>query len=384
MNKYLLTLVFTLSFVVIALSAYIFVANYSYLFKAEEEVVTNDTFIITDTPVVREQVLESLSSFIKNSITLEGAFASRYRCEGNSCESQSEQLEDFVGYPIKAILLTEGVDSVDFKKGIERVTEECRVNIEVCSNNISALYAVYKITGEESYKNFILELAPSIEKEVNEFSFENLIDNNVLRKIEILYDVTGNEKYKKIIVETADKIVSEWPDKLSGAVMYQSGTYQVTFDMPLLISGVLIPAYKLTNDEKYIAIVKEFYLKADLADNINFLAKQGEVGTIALLNAVEGLSFLYLDGITSEVDRNLLKEEAYLIMNRLIGWYYDVPERVIYNGDGGMLTGFVRGVMDPTGVNYKRVALAGWFVVLLEEPVFINSVFYLYSRNDSI
>lgn len=335
----------------------------------------------------KDEVIESLTKFINSSMNEDGNFVSRYRCVYQTCLPQVE-IERYAGYPIEALLTAEvmGDEGVDYKDraklAMDSVLASCEKDAQVCSDNLSILYKYYQDTENVSYKNSILTVATEdyVEGSLATQSSAQLIDDNYFKKLEIFYNVTGDDKYKKIIVNAADEVLESWPYGLDGATMYVAEIYPVTFDMPLVINGLLLPACRLTGNRDYCSPAEEFYLKAALSDNLNAFASQGEVGTIALLNAVESLIILNSMNETSVDLKPIFASEATLLMNRILGWYYDSPERVVFNGDGGVLTGFVRGVPDPNGVNYKRVSIDGWIAVLLHDPVFEGLDVQLYTR----
>lgn len=388
MNKLLLISFAVLSaLILIVFLVVIFLSGY---FEPDSDAAiepTAEVFLPVQTTSTREEVIGSLTEFINSSMNSDGNFVSRYRCEFRNCLPQVE-LEKYVSYPILALLSAEvsGNEGVNFKDRADlamgSVLASCEKNTQVCSDNLAILYKYYQDTEDVLYKNLILSVATEnyVEDRIATQSSTQLIDDNFFKKLEIFYNVTGDNKYKQIIVDAADETLENWPYGLNGASMYVAEIYPVTFDMPLAINGLLLPACRITGDRDYCSRAEEFYLNVSLADNMNAFASQGEVGTIALLNAVEGLTVLNSMNETNLDLKPIFASEATLLMNRLIGWYYDSPSRVVFNGDGGILTGFVRDVPDPNGVNYKRVSIDGWIAVLLQDPVFEGLDLQLYTR----
>lgn len=388
MNKLLLISLSALStFILIVVLGTLFLTGYFEPTPNLEAQPLVDVSLNTQTTSTRDEVIVSLIDFINSSMNEDGNFVSRYRCEFQTCLPQVE-IEKYASYPIEALLTTEviGDEEVDYKDranlAMDSVLASCEKDVQVCSDNLSILYKHYQDTENVSYKNSIISVATEdyVEGRLATQSTAQLIDDNYFKKLEIFYNVTGDDRYRQIIVNAADKILESWPSGLGGAPMYVAEIYPVTFDVPLVINGLLLPACRLTGNRDYCSPAEEFYLKAALSDNVNAFASQGEVGTIALLNAVESLTILNSMNETSVDLKPIFASEAVLLMNRILGWYYDSPERAVFNGDGGVLTGFVRGIPDPNGVNYKRVSINGWIAVLLQDPVFEGLDVQLYTR----
>lgn len=259
---------------------------------------------------------------------------------------------------------------------MERTLRLCESDPVECSRNFFALQAYYEMTGEESYKNALLAAAEYLTNAVESDHYsEILIEQNVYEKLEHLYELTGDAKYRDLIVAAAEELMAAWPSGIESEILFETDGYSVSYHMPIIANGLLLPAYRVTGDATHLDAATEFFMQANISENLSAFRWAG--GTAATLNALEGLIALSESDAIAVPERASFEEEAKAIMARLVGWQYDSPERTIHTGDHGFVTG-IFDFNEPESVNYKSINLNGWIALLLTDEMFEGETYPLY------
>ncbi len=231
---------------------------------------------------------------------------------------------------------------------IKIVLERCETDIKHCEWNFFPLYDYYKNTGDSLYRDAMVKVSDSL---LAERPINDLINNNIPIKWGRLYDVTQEEKYKNRLIASADEVMEK---PIPGAKeVYTIGDFSVDSMLTQAMWAVVVPAYRVSKDPKYLAFAEDFFDKAKIEDNVDkflpFFA-----GVSVLLKGLESI----LDISSLDASRTgEYRDKAKKISGALLQKRWDTPERTLVNGDYGIIT-------HPTN-NGKATNLQGWFTVLL-------------------
>lgn len=351
------------------------------LFVYQKSDTLNDD-LVENVTVTGTSVASNVAKFIENAQKTDGGFVSRYQCEGSECIELANNVDvPPTGYSITGLLMGAILSNNPEMRSnsdiaIDNVLRKCENDLRVCERNFYALQTYYEITGDNKYKEAIINTGEYIMDTMESNTTESLLYKNTYKKLEYLYKLTDDEAYKETVLSTTNEWLSEWPSNVEGQVIYENSGYPVMYHMPITVNGLFLPAYRLSGDKKYLNAATNFFDQASIAENLNELWWEG--GMIFMLNSVEGL--MALDLVISEDIIGTYGSEARIIIGEIIGWQYDSPDRPLYNSDHGIRTGILDTEPLP-GVNYKNVNLNGWFITALEESGFVNHTFELYKNS---
>ncbi len=334
-------------------------------------------------PLTGSNPVVDLANFVAGAMDAEGKFLLSYRCEAQSCVPVPATDTTAFGYSLMGVIAGAyaGNDSelrrqADLARA--RALRLCGQDANSCLANFFAVEEYYERTGASSYKQ-ALEKSGELLLKTNAGRLDAVMGALMFypfKKMESLYEITADEKYLNTLTASADTALNNWPDKIEGAVLYETAAGQkVNYNQLLTASTLFIPAYRATGDEKYLRAAADFFKQAELEEQALGLRHEG--GMVLLLNSIEGLADLSKIDALGQTDRNAFKASAARIMKDLFGWQYDSSDRAIGDGTGGLLTG-ISNATEPAGVNYKNINLNGWFAHLLSDPALADIELVIY------
>lgn len=209
------------------------------------------------------EIAEKAITFIDKTYQEDGSFISGFACD-DSFEEKCKMVVDLpehTGQGIGAYYgLAKATGNPVYKekadKAINTVMEKCKTNLQFCELNYFPFYQYYKDTNDQKYLDAgMLPVAQGILLK----SDQDTIVTQAGIKLEWLYEITGEDKYKNKLLEVADnniKSLTESPNATD-------------YNMQLVWS-VFIPAYKATRDQKYLDFINDFVAKLDIEKNPDF------------------------------------------------------------------------------------------------------------------
>lgn len=161
---------------------------------------------------------------------------------------------------------------------------------------------------------------------------KSLMNDNELSN---LYGQTGDIRYRDKLLEQADKEL----ENLSASLEEMKADIQ-------RIQSVILPAYDVSGDEKYLIPVMAFFdnlVLSDLGELENDYVAPSAAKAADILLTLGSLS-------RSKIDSELYRNQAVSILEEILAKLWDAPENLKYNGDYGFV---VRGAADykPTILN---------------------------------
>lgn len=352
---------------------------YAYQLYTENNIAQQQEITVEEVTTQAESTSVQIASFINNSKIAEGEFPARMRCESNTCTPMVADNTTPSGYAIQALLIGARESDNDSLKTtadevINRILRLCENDVTVCERNFYALQDYYEITDDEQYLSALIKSGNYIVNQIKSGeSIENLVQRNTYEKLTYLYWITTDETYKELVISAAESAYAKWPNEIESTSLYSVDSYEVTYHTPFVVNGLFLPAYQLTNDNRYLVEVQNYLNKANIVANIDDLTWEG--GLIFILNTVEAM-LSYNELVASEV----FLTDARNIMQEILWWQYDTPEQTIYNADYGVRTGVLSKNEIP-GVNYKNINLNGRIAVILSNPSLSEDEFTLFKGN---
>lgn len=329
------------------------------------------------------EVAENLISFVQNSQHNDLTFPVRFKCTGNHCEfdSTSSQYASVNGYAVRAIAaLAQERNDMTLKQSSDaamaHIMKLCETDVQVCAQKFFAIYDYYSRTNEEQYRAALIRSGDFIWRDARYSLVQDAARADLPAKLEILYTLTRDKRYSETIAAFANAALQKWPN-FGGIHLYTSDGYAVNDGMADVASAVLIPAYRVLNDARYLATAEEFFTKSATETHLQSYAS--EKGMITVLRSVEALLALSKMDMVSEPGRQLHQEQAKRIMHNIVGWQYDTPKRVLFDGKNNLVTGPID-KNSPKNVNYKNVILNAWVALLLLDSDLQQEIFTLLSE----
>ncbi len=376
-NKILISIASVIALILIAAGAFWFWLNYAPAQNAPEtgDSLEHNTEPITmvPEPLTGNSPISDLADFVAGAMDAEGKFLLSYRCEAQNCEPVPSTEATAFGYSLLGLIAgADAGNDIELRRqadlAITRALRLCGQDANSCLSNFFALEEYYERTNASSYKQ-ALEKAGQLLLTTNASRLDAVVGALMFypyKKMESLYKITDDESYLELLTVAADTALNNWPDRIEGTAIYETAAGQkVNYNHLLIASTLFIPAYRATNDEKYLRAAADLFKRSELEQHA--LGLRSERGVTLLLNSIEGLLDLSKIETLSQADRDAFRSSAALIMKDLFGWQYDAADRAIGDGTGGLLTG-VSDATEPAGVNYKNINLNGWFAYLLADP----------------
>lgn len=314
-------------------------------------------FYIFSSRVSANEVATMTAKFVDSALDEKtGTFNLFFECDrGNgTCAPINNDEPPHMGYSIMSLKLVgeETGNTAYITKAdtiLKTALERCETDTKYCEWNFFPLFHYYKETGDPLYRDAMVKLGDLL---LAERSFGDLVSQNIPVKWWRLYDITKEEKYKDRLLIMADKVLENpISDLTKTKEVYTTGGFSVDNMVTQTIWAVVVPAYRVSNDEKYLAFAETYFDKAKIEDNADkFLVSQ--TGAAALIKGLEAiLDISSLDASQSSTYMARAKKISEFILQK--GW--DTPNRKLANGDYGIL-------VSPTR---KATNLQGWFTVLL-------------------
>lgn len=348
--------------IVLTLIGYIAVTQFSLLGEPEPKATATIT-------VTNDEVRASLVAFAQNALNDDGTVTLRQQCEGRTCAPLADQVSDFVS-PVILTLLHEAIatGNVDFKNAADAsfslMLARCTSEPDVCLWNLEALGAYYELTGSETYLAMLDTYGEMLLDSISPDSIptEGKTYSRAFDKLEMLYRLTGDEQYKDAIIASAEDVLVAWPEGLNDEVAYETAAIEVNYAAPFIANGLLLPAYRVSGDLKYLEAITDFFAKAEFSGNMNSFG--GEMGTVATIQVANAAYFLVGEDVLTDDERKSMQGLADEIVGGLIGWQFDAPTRPLFTGDGSFVSGNYEKDASPS-LNHKHANVAAWVADLL-------------------
>lgn len=317
-------------------------------------------FIFKDTPrpqITGLEVASSTSLFLDKTLEADGGMAGGFSCPASAdkCHKYGvSQDQPHLGQAIYAYyLLAQATGDESYRTKADRamnfVLDKCQTNVEMCTWNFFPLARYYLDTKEEKYLRGML--VPS--EQFLAMSDKNVIAQNVGHKLASLYQATGDERYKTRLLAVADAIPFEEQD-----------IYPISFVQE--VWSVYLPAYAITNDEKYLNASERYFDHFYWQENIT-----GFPFTDLINKSIDSL--LTLSEISSR--GAIYKGYAHDLLQKTMDEYWDTPENLIESGDYGFFD-----VQDDPRAKFKKTLSNGW---LMKSYIRIgDEKFNLPTKND--
>ncbi len=330
------------------------VASY-VLFTFQSRVPANQVAFQSRVPA--NQVATMTVRFVDSALDEKtGTFNLFFACdkEKGTCEpSNDENLPPHMGYAIMSLKRvgeeTGNTAYVAKADAIIKITlERCETDIKHCEWNFFPIHDYYKSTGDSLYRDAMVKLGDSL---LAKRPIGELINNNVPIKWERLYDVTQEKKYKNQLLALADEIMEK---PIAGAKeIYTIGDFSVDDMLAQAMWAVVVPAYRVSKDPKYLVFAEDFFDKARIEDNVDKFLRFS-AGISVLLKGLESI----LDISSLDTSRTSeYRDKAKKISGAFLQERWDTPERTLVNGDYGVII--------HSTTNSKTTNLQGWLTVLL-------------------
>ncbi|MBX9906643.1 glycoside hydrolase family 88 protein [Patescibacteria group bacterium] len=306
-------------------------------------------------------IAQDLSSFIYTTLSEaeSGVFPRSVKCDPQqgTCRTEFSTEAPYLSFAI--LSLKDSGNDLYRKRADELmniVLEGCMSDVGYCDRNFFAMHEYYLSTGEDKYKEGMMTFG---ESSLEEKDVLTLMGSNIPAKWSSLYLVTKDERYKDSLLSLAEKFLNnEFQAVVQTPEIYRSGTTVVYEGMPEMIWGVMLPAYALTQDKRYLEYATYFFDNSNIQNHVYdiWLKRNGSTDVIKSIDALMQIS---------ELDKERAFEyRAYAkkMLEVILFNYWDTPERNIINGDKGIYT----------HVFEKSLNLQGWLILQInkfnEEP----------------
>jgi len=304
------------------------------------------------------QVAVDMVGFVDKALNEKsGIFHLFFSCNENqkNCVPFSPDSTPHMGYAIISLKkVGEIIGNDGYTKKADAILhtaiERCETEDTIyCEWNFFPLYEYYLATGDTVYKNSMTKLGEVL---LEESTFKKMVEDNVPVKWWRLYEITNDEAYKIRLIALADEVLNKPIEDLTATTdLYTANGFKVD-DMTIkTIWAVVIPAYKVSQDERYLSYAKDFFSQASVEHAVpEILAHQGGMGT-----AVKALeSMIWISDLDPSISLDY-RTKATKLAESVINESWDSPKRPIINGDYGLLSGSM----------IKATNIQGWFIVSL-------------------
>ena len=205
-------------------------------------------------------------------------------------------------------------------RAINYVLDGCDTDVRMCEWNFFPLAQYYQETKEDKY------LTRGMLRPAEGFLMAHpqaLINTNAGHKLASLYQATGDERFKNKLLELAESELK--PESASNIPEAYSYAIQVVW-------SIYIPAYNITQDPKYLTAAKSFFERFDVVQNID---KFKTIQTASIgVKAADAL--IALSGLDNE-KKVAYRSQAHVVLQNILDNQWDTPERKIFNGDYGLI-----------------------------------------------
>lgn len=285
------------------------------------------------------EVAEKIAIFLKKAKRGDGSFYLRYRCSPTIQDICVVQMDEGPSGQITIAFLElyKKTQDLEYKlladSAIAYQLAACQRIVKECERAMTAFAAYYVDTKEARYRNAMMR----VEKHVlSEKELGGNLANNDGGKLELLYKVTGEEKYRNRLVQIADRFLA--------------GEFKGEGAQPFITAYVYLPAYRVTNDSRYLAAAKDLITKANLPANLSeFEQKENSYALVVGLDSL----------ITLSQTDSAFADDAKKVGEFLLRTLWDTPQNKKFNADYGFVHFF--GKKEP---NAKYTVNNGWLAFL--------------------
>ncbi len=291
------------------------------------------------------EVALKIATFLDKTFQSDGRMLGGYTCSvsaaGGCVPFELTPEQPHVGQAIYSFfILAEATGDQSYRvkadRAINWVLDHCDADANVCEWNYFPLVKYYEETGEEKY--LTRGMLPPSEKFLT-MSTEDLVIGNVGHKLASLYKFTGDVRFKNRLVAVADA-------ELIKPIENPNRTFQV-------IWSIYLPAYKITNDARYLQASETFFDHYDMAERTKLEKFEDSASIIYLVKAADGLL-----GLANVVeDKQTYRDKAHLVLQAVMNKLWDTPEHSIFNSDYGFVEDTVA-----DDKNAKRTLFNGWLM----------------------
>jgi len=318
----------------------------------------------------------NMTHFIESTLTPENVFTLRYTCsltpngmcvpEGtDSSSNEGNGPVPHSGYAILSFYNTGNKTNNPEMAERSRIltdtmVDRCKDDTLYCEWNFFPLYRFAIDTGDAKYKNAMLSITDTLLKD---YTYDEYISNNIPSKLNMIYEVSGDEKFKDKLVEIAEEtLATPLENRNDNDFVYLSDSgYAVREGSIQTVWGIYIPAYLATKNAAYRDAARDYFLNAELAEKAQYTSV---AGVTALVKGVEALTAM------ETIDPQyapFYKDEAHKIMQYLIQQFVDTPENEKATADYGVIVG-----------TEKLVNMTGWVASTLANEM--PEEIFTYSR----
>lgn len=265
------------------------------------------------------EVALKTASFLDKTLQPDGSFTSGFIC-GDSIPGKCEPANDTPVHTGQAILayyfLAEATDDQSFMvkadKAMNFVLDRCESDLEFCEWNYFSITQYYEDTQEDKYLQAMLRPAEKFLSMLN----EEAVLSQVGTKLAGLFNATGDVRYKNRLLEIADL------ELLTQA----NNTGRADYNMQLAWS-VYLPAYQISNDQKYLAVAEEFFGNLKAVENLDKFDQAYSMSKAASV-------LLDLEEVTG---KEIYRLQAHTIMQEVLLQFWDTSENPKFTGDYGFV-----------------------------------------------
>ncbi|MFZ2484425.1 MAG: hypothetical protein WAW81_00560 [Minisyncoccia bacterium] len=290
------------------------------------------------------EVAIKTTSFLDKTLQSDGSMTAGFVCDmaTDQCNpivlnpNQPDLSQAIYGYYELAKVMDNQSYRAKSDQAIDFVLDKCRTNFHMCDRNVSPIASYYLDTKDKKY----LDATYSSAKKLLVLSNQDLVSQDVGPNLAILYRATGDDRYKKRLIDVANEELLSWP----------RGRDRLEYSLRVVWS-VFIPAYTVTNDQKYLIASENFFDNFNLAENFDLSLVTPE----SIIKGVEAL--LSLSKMSDH--GSVYKAKAHAALQEVLNQFWDNPENPKLNGDYGF--GYASG----TSNKYFKIALYnGWLIKL--------------------
>lgn len=286
------------------------------------------------------EVAEKIAIFLKKAKRGDGSFYLRYRCSPTIQDICVVQMEEGPSGQITIAFLElfKKTQTLEYKLiadgAIAYQLAACQKDTKECERAMKAFGQYHTDTNDKRYKDAVLKAAQNVLKEK---PLGGHLANNDGGKLEYLHKVTGEETYRNTLIGLADRF-------LSGEFQGQAS------DVDFFISDyVYLPAYRVTNDTRYLEAAKAVFTKANLSSTVSQFSQTEN--SYALVVALDALVTLAQSDVA-------FADDAKAVGEFLLRTLWDNPQNKKFVADFGFVHYFEK--RDP---NFKSTVNNAWLAL---------------------
>lgn len=304
-------------------------------------------------------VAKRTTLFLDKTIQNDGTFWLFYNCDKKLAQvclkSQPKEETPHSGMIVLAYLeLFQKTGDASLKQKADRAmevfTRQCQANGDFCEWNFFPFFVYFNQTKEQKYKDALLKVSDRFLKDQPLIKH---LEGNHGPKQRILYQLTADKRYlDKLIAQTDALMAGVLDDHENNSLYYQEGGLAFRKQSQQIIWANVIPAYRATQNPKYLQFAQDFFDRAQLIKHYDDIKKQGKAYPLML--SLDNLLSLIELGSSPEANIVLARDLAQKIMAEL----WDSPKNRRYDGDYGWLKFFSE------TDNVKSTLTSGWLARL--------------------